>query len=157
MQGARKLLELERILECDRKYAIKGASLKRALGLLNKLGVWEFFGTKKTLKYRNVFRADERFLGLLMDIVDNSNPECLQAFLEKFLREQFGLSGAVAKKIFVYLAGVYDALSGMENKEYFGKYFENWQEISPLLACKSKHLQQKYDFFFQYIIEHEKK
>ena len=157
LQGARKLLELERILECDRKYAIKGASLKRALGLLNKLGVWEFFGTKKTLKYRNVFRADERFLGLLMDIVDNSNPECLQAFLEKFLREQFGLSGAVAKKIFVYLAGVYDALSGMENKEYFGKYFENWQEISPLLACKSKHLQQKYDFFFQYIIEHEKK
>lgn len=157
LQGARKLLEIEKILDCDQKYAIKGASLKRALHLLNKLGVWEFFGIKKTVNYQNVFRTEERFLGLLIDIVDTMRPECLEAFLEKFLKEQFGLSGVAAKKIFVYLAGFYDALAGLENKEYFEKYFEYWQEICPLLACKSKRLQQKYNFFFQYIIEHEKK
>ncbi len=157
LQGTRKLLELERILECDKKYGIKGASLKTALKLLNNLGIWEFFGLKKTLRYKNVFRAKERFFGLLLDIVDDMNPECLEAFLEKFLREQFGLSGAVERKIFVNLAGVYDALACMENKEYFDKYFENWPEIAPLLACKSKHLRQKYNFFYQYIIEHGEK
>ena len=154
LHGSRKLLELERILQCQTKYAVKGASVKHALALLNKLEIWQYFGLKKKLKYRNVFRTDEKFLGLLIDIVDSEKPECLQAFLENFLHEQFGIAPSATKNVFVPLAGYYDAIAGMENKEYFDKYFEHWQEICPLLACKSKRLQQKYNFFYQYSINH---
>ncbi len=158
LQGNRKLLEMEKILYCDKRYNSKKSNLKKALNLLNFLKVWQYFDLPvKTIRYKKVYKAEDRVLGLLIDIVDNVQPECLEMFLDSFLKEQFGLSSSVSKKLFTYLAGYYDALKKLNNKEYFAKYFDYWQDIYPLLGYNSKHLQQKYDFFYKYIVEHEKK
>ena len=155
LQGSRKFAEIEKILYCDQRHDKGKKSLVRALKLLNTLKIWKFFGVKKeSLHYKMVYRTKERFLGLLIDIVDREKPECLEVFLDKLLREQFGFSSNASKKVFVLLSGYYNALSGMSNKEYFFQYFENWQEISPLLQSKSKHVQSRYQFFYSYIIEH---
>ena len=154
IQGERKFKEIKKILYSERK------SLKKSLKLLNVLGVWQYFGLKqKKVKYKMVFKAQRNSLQLLLmlliDIVDTEKPECLQSFLGKFLQEQFGLNGNVTKEIVIYLSGYYDALSKMNNREFFLKYFEYWPQISSLVACKSKGLETKYNFFYQYIIEHK--
>lgn len=155
ISGTRKYLEIEKILYCDKRYNINKKSLEVALKLLNVLGIWKYFGLKNSyVKYNMVFKVEDRFLGLLVDIVDTEKPDCLEAFLEKFLKEQFQLPSAIASKIFVHLAGYYNALLGMQNKEYFFKYFEDWASIYSLLGGKSKRVQSKYNFFYQYIIEH---
>ena len=61
---------------------------------------------------------------------------------------------ALAEKMFIYLGGYYDALYGMKNKEYFFRYYNDWKSICLLLGAKSKHVQNKYNFFYLYIIEH---
>ncbi|MGN1201190.1 MAG: hypothetical protein ACI4R8_02880 [Candidatus Caccovivens sp.] len=156
LSGERKYNELEKILYCDKRYQLnKKTGFKIALKLLNVLNIWKYFGLQTNMiKYKMVFKSEDRFLGLLIDIVDTLKPECLQVFLEKLLKDQFGYTNAMTSKVFVVLAGYYNALNGMKNKEYFFNYFENWQNIEPLIACKSKHLQNKYNFFYQYIIEH---
>ena len=155
ISGARKFAEIEKILYCDRRYRLNKGSLKRALKLLNMLKVWKFFNLEKDrINYNMVFKIEDRFLGLLIDIVDTQKPACLEDFLEKLLKQQFGISQPLADKIFVYLAGYYDALNGMGNKNYFFKYYPDWASISTLLAAKSKHIQSKYHFFYLYIIEH---
>lgn len=155
IQGTRKYLEIEKILYCENRYGIKKTSYKKALSLLNQLGVWQGFSLEnKCVKYKMVFKCKGRFLGLLIDIIDTEKPECLEVFVSKLLKEQFGITGNAYKNIFDYLAGYYSALDGVENKEYFLKHFENWAYIYPLLGCKSKHIQSKYNFFYQYIIEH---
>ncbi len=152
ISGVRKFSEIEKILYCDKRYGI--GKVKRALGLLNELGFWKTLGLEiKKIKYKMVNKVEDKVLGLLIDIVDSVRPACLESFLEKLLKE-FGLSIATSKKIFIYLAGYYEALDGMKNKEYFLKYFENWAGIYPLIACKSKHVGNKYQFFYRYIIEH---
>lgn len=153
--GARKFSEIEKILFCDKRYALSKGSLKRALNLLNVLNIWQFFGLKtKKLNYRMVYKVEDRFLGFLIDIVDTEKPECLETFLDKLLKEQFGLSQVLSSKVFVLLSGYYNALNGMKNKEYFFRYFENWANIYSLLGGKSKRIQNKYNFFYQYIIEY---
>ena len=52
---------------------------------------------------------EDRVLGLLIDIVDSVRPECLQTFIEEFLKTQFGFSSRIIQKVFVYLAGYYNA------------------------------------------------
>lgn len=153
--GARKFVEIEKILYCDKRYRLNSGSLKRALSLLNVLGVWKYFELNiSKIKYDMVFKAEDRFLGLLIDIVNTQKPKCLEAFLDTLLKCQFGISQALSNKIFIFLAGYYDALGGMKNKEYFLKYYEDWAGIYALLGCKSKRIQSKYHFFYQYIIEH---
>ena len=155
LSGARRFSEIEKILYCDRRYQIGKGGLKKALKLLNELGVWKHMSLKNgAVKYDMVFKVEDRLLGLLIDIVDTEKPECLEAFLEEFLQTQFGLSPALSKKIFVYLAGYYNALGGMANKEYFFKYFQDWAVVFSLLGGKSKRVQNKYNFFYKYIIEH---
>lgn len=155
ISGSRKKLEIEKILHCDKRYNLNKGSLKRALGLLNKLRVWQCFGLKeKKVKYQMVYKVENRMLGLLIDIVDTEQPACLQAFLEKWLAKQMGLEESVLNKYIKLLSGYYHALEGMKNKDYFFRYFEDWQSICPLLAGKSKRVQNKYNFFYKYIIEH---
>ena len=155
LTGARRFSEIEKILYCDRRYVANKGNLKIALKLLNALGIWKYFSLKgATVKYNMVYKVEDRLLGLLIDIVDTEKPECLQAFLEKFLKEQFGISALLSAKIFVFLAGYYNALGGMANKEYFFKYYEDWATIYSLLGGKSKRIQNKYNFFYKYIIEH---
>lgn len=155
LSGTRKFNEIEKILYCDKRYAPSKGNLKRALNLLNKLGIWKFFGlTNPAVKYDMVYKIEDRVLGLLIDIVDTQKPACLEAFLESFLKEQFALSNSLSSKMFDYLAGYYNALGGMANKEYFFKYYEDWAVIYNLLAGKSKRVKSKYNFFYKYIIEH---
>ena len=156
IHGERKYNEIEKILYCDKRYNQKKTNLKKALNLLNELGTWQFFGLKtKKIRYKMVYKTEDRVLGLLIDIIDNEKPECLQSFVEDFLKVQFGFNSSLTNKVFTYLAGYYDALSGVNNKEYFFKYFEDWAYIYSLLGNKSKHIQNKYNFFYRYIIEHE--
>lgn len=156
ISGNRKLLEIEKILYCDKRYNRKPASFKKAMKLLNVLGVWKAFGlVNAKVKYGMVSRCEDRFLGLLIDIVNTEKPECLEEFLENFLKVQFGFNASSCTKIFKTLAGYYSALSGMKNKEYFFEYFEDWSTVEPLLRSKSKRVAAKYNFFYEYIIKHE--
>lgn len=155
LSGARKYSEIEKILYCDKRYKQVKTSLKKTLKLLNELGLWTSLGLKnRQVKYNMVYRVEDRFLGLLIDIVDTEKPECLEAFLEKLLQSQFALSNSLQVKLFDYLAGYYNALGGMANKEYFFKYYGDWAVIYNLLAGKSKRVKAKYNFFYKYIIEH---
>ena len=152
--GSRKYAEMLKILYCDRRYNNQNG-LKGALQLFNVLNVWKNLGLKhRCIKYKMIFKTNDRFLGMLIDIIDVEKPECLEAFVEELLIREFGFSILEAKQIFRYLAGYYDALEGMSNKQYFFKYYQDWQNIYPLLGAKSKRIQNKYHFFYQYIIEH---
>ena len=82
LSPARKYMELEKILYCDKRYKDVKSNFKKILKLLNKLCVWQYFGLPvKAIKYNMVNKVEDRFLGLLIDIVDTLNPECLQTFL----------------------------------------------------------------------------
>lgn len=154
ISGIRKGQELEKILYCDKVYGI--GNLNYALKMLNTLGIWKCFGLScESVKFNMAKKTEDRVLGLLIDIVDSEKPACLQSFLEEFLKNQFGMSSQNCEKIFKYLAGYYNALSHMNNKEFFFKYFSDWAVIYGLLGSKSKHVQNKYNFFYQYIIEHQ--
>ena len=154
LTGSRKYTEIEKILYCDKRYNLNQGSLKRALEFLNKLNVWGQFDFKRPVRYKLVYKVEDRFLGLLIDIVDSQKPDCLESFVEKLLKDQFDFNDAMTEKIFIYLAGYYDALSGMKNKTFFLKYYEDWANIYSLLGGKSKRVQSKYNFFYRYIIEH---
>lgn len=155
LSPARKYMELEKILYCDKRYKDVKSNFKKILKLLNKLCVWQYFGLPvKAIKYNMVNKVEDRFLGLLIDIVDTLNPECLQTFLENFLKEEFAFNIKQIQKVFTYISGYYNALNGMKNKDYFFKYFEDVSVIFPLLAKKSKHTTNKYMFFYEYIIRH---
>lgn len=155
LQGQRRYSELEKILYCDKKYNLNKKSLKNALNLLNILQIWKYFGINiSKIKFDMVEKVEDRFLGLLIDIVDTTKPECLEEFIRNFLKENFAFSEALIKRVFVNLAGYYYALYGMNNKDYFFKFYQDWANISSLLEKKSKRTQNKYNFFYRYIIEH---
>ena len=154
ISGSRKFAEIEKILYCDKRYNLGSGSLKRALNFLNSLGVWSVFDLEKQkIKYNQVYKVEDRFFGLLIDIINTQNPKCLEDFVFKFLK-QLDIDEKMTTKIFVHLAGYYDALAGVNNKEFFLKYFEEWPHIYLLLGAKSKKCQNNYNFFYQYIIEH---
>lgn len=155
LSPARKYAELERILYCDKRYGEIKSDFFKALKLLNKLNVWQYFRLPfKKVKYKMVKKVDDRVLGLIIDIVDTAKPECLEAFLDEFLRKQLGFSQKQLQKVFIYISGYYNAIDKMKNKEYFFKYFDDFSVIFPLLAKKSKHLMNRYMFFYKYIIRH---
>lgn len=152
---SRKFSELEKILYCDKRYKEIDSKFIKTINLLNRLQIWKYYGLPaKYIKYNMVKKVDDRVLGLLIDIVDTVKPECLQTFLEDFLKNQFGFNMKQIQKIFTYIAGYYDALNKINNKEYFFKYFEHVSVIFPLLYKKSKFITNKYMFFYKYIIRH---
>lgn len=155
LSPSRKFAELEKIVYCDKRYPEIKSDYVEALKLLNRLNVWQYFGLPfKKVKYKMVKKAEDRLLGLLIDIIDTSQPECLEAFMEEFLRKQFGFTQKQTQKVFTYISGYYNAINKMSNKEYFFKYFDDVNVIMPLLAKKSKHLMNKYMFFYKYIIRY---
>ena len=155
ISSTRKYNELEKILYCDKRYKETPGNFVKSLDLLNRLGIWQYFGLPiKTIEYNMVKKVEDRELGLLIDIIDSVKPECMQTFIEDFLKNQFGFSTKLIQKVFIYLAGYYNALNKMKNKEYFFKYFEEVGVIFPLLAKKSRHIMNKYMFFYNYIIRH---
>ena len=154
LSGTRRYAEILKILYADKKYGLNQKAEKIALRLLNSLGVWQAFGLNKTIKINMALKTENRFLGLLIDIVDTQKPECLEAFLTKLLTSEFGFSVDESQRIFMILAGYYEALFKKRNKSFFFKYFEFWSEISSLLEKKSKRVRSRYQFFYDYILEH---
>lgn len=155
LSATRKFAELEKIVYCDKRYKEIKSDYMKALMLLNQLGVWQYFGLPfKKVKYKMVKKVDDRILGLFIDIIDTAKPECLETFLEVFLKKQLGFNTKQFQKVFIYISGYYNALRKMKNKEYFFKYFDDVGVIFPLLAKKSKHTMNKYMFFYKYIIRY---
>lgn len=155
LSATRKFAELEKIVYCDKRYKEIKSDYMKALMLLNRLGVWQYFGLPfKKVKYKMVKKVDDRILGLFIDIIDTAKPECLETFLEVFLKKQLGFNTKQFQKVFIYISGYYNALRKMKNKEYFFKYFDDVGVIFPLLAKKSKHTMNKYMFFYKYIIRY---
>ena len=154
LSGTRRYSEILKILYAEKKYGLNQKAEKDALKILNRLGVWKAFGLKKTIKTKMALKVEDRFLGLLIDIVDTERPKCLESFLTKFLTIEFGFSSEDVRKTFMILAGYYEALFKKRNKSFFFKYFEFWKQISDLLERKSKTRRSRYQFFYDYILEH---
>ena len=161
ISSVRKLTELELILASSERYLgrSKPNAHLRGLQLINKMKIWpQFHVHTNKIKFNmvnKVMQAD-RFIGLLIDIIDSVKPGNVDYYLQ-FLLSPTGLP--IGKKMVDYymniVSGYYDALGKMKNKEYFFKYFENFQKISVFLARKSKIINAKYDFFYKYIVKYK--
>ena len=161
ISSARKLTELELILASSERYLgrSKPNAHLRGLQLINKMKIWpQFHVHTNKIKFNMVNKVmpADRFIGLLIDIIDSVKPGNVDYYLQ-FLLSPTGLP--IGKKMADYymniVSGYYDALGKMKNKEYFFKYFENFQKISVFLARKSKIINAKYDFFYKYIVKYK--
>ena len=159
--GARKLSELELILASSERYLgrSKANAHIRGLELINKMKIWpQFYVHTNKIKFDMVKKvsAENRFIGLLIDIIDCVKPDDVNYYLQ-FLLSSTGLP--VGKKVADYysdvICGYYDALMGMKNKNYFLKHFDNFPKISKFLIQKSKRINVKYEFFYKYIIKYK--
>lgn len=127
----------------------------KAIKLYNRLGVWKRIGLDFTIvKPRMVGKCEDKFIGFLIDIVDTVNPASVSYYLSHIC-ENAGFTKKQFVKIINVISGYYDALNHMRNKQYFFKYFDNFQDIYKILAKKSKIVAQKYNFFYKYIISHK--
>jgi len=148
--------ELAKILNCDKRYehrAKKSAFIK-ALKLINKMGIWKCFGLEfEKVNYNMVKKVKKRYLGLIIDIVDTAKPASVSYFVSKLLKN-VTLSQKKLAQIINIISGYYDALNRKSNKQYFFKYFDNFEAIYDLISQKNKFLAQKYQFFYKYIISY---
>ena len=156
----RKFEELKSILTSSQKYPIsKRNSNVKGLSYFNDLRIWQyFFVPASRIKLRMIKKLDveNAFYGLLIDIIDTINPDCI----EYFIKDLLGKNGFNQPNAFITLTnhiicGYYDALNRMNNKQYFFKYFNYFNRIGELLSAKSKKLYSKYKFFQSYIIKHQ--
>lgn len=158
--GTRKEKELSLILMSSEKYKISNKkSHIRGLHLINKLNLWHaiFLGANK-IRYDMVKRvaANERFLGLIIDLINSLNPDCVAYYLE----ESLGNSGLMLSKtktdeIIEMVSAYFDALNGISNKKYFFTYFDTFPLVSGFLQKKAKFKFMKYNFFYNYIIKYK--
>ena len=156
----RKFSELLSILTSSRKYPVsKRDSSVKGLTYFNDLRIWQYFYVPASkIKLRMVKKLDveNALYGLLIDIIDTVNPDCI----EYFIKDLLGKNGFNQPNAFITLTnhiicGYYDALNRMNNKHYFFKYFNYFDRIGQLLIAKSKKLYSKYKFFQSYIIKHQ--
>ena len=157
---AKKMEELMLILHAANKYPIssKKAHLK-GLAYFNELRLWtSFFVATNRVHFKMVKKVstENMFLGLLIDIIDTTNPDCIEYFLKDLLGQNgFCQSASTIQEINNIICGYYDALNRMNNKTYFFKYFDYFEKISEILVARSKKLYAKYRFFFSYIKKHK--
>lgn len=154
-----KFTELMAILHASKKFSIskKGAHLI-GLNYFNQLHLWNsFFITITKVKFKMVKRVKYKniFYGFLIDVIDTLKPDCI----EYFLKDLLGKKGfCLPKKFFedtnTIICGYYDAIHKMNNKFYFFKYYEYFEEIAELLQSYKKTLYSKYKFFYSYINKH---
>ena len=154
--GIRKQKELLQILNCYKKYPItkKGACI-RALNYFNSMQLWSFFySTKSYIKLDMVKKNSlEKVSALLIDMINAINPECV----EYYLRYMLGTKGLnfTNKQQDYYInivSGYFDALNRINNKKYFLKYFDNFEEIGKYISSKHPFLFNKYNFFYKYLV-----
>lgn len=148
--------EISKILYCDKKYVEKGkkSSFDKCLKLLNKMGIWKCLSTDmEKVNYSMVKKCADRTLGLMIDMIDTVNPASVSYFLFKLISKT-ALSKKKTEQIINIISGYYEALNRKSNKQYFFKYFDNFENIYNLLEKKSKIIAQKYQFFYKYIISY---
>lgn len=158
--GTRKFQELTKILNSPTKYSVsKKDAHMTGLNLINYLGLWPLmFVHVSRVKYKMVKKvADgDRFVGLLVDIVNSINPDCIEYYLKFLLgQEAFSLNRYSIENNIKIVCGYFDALNKMQNKKYFFKYYDYFGKIKELLRLKSKFLYSKYYFFENYIKKHK--
>ena len=160
VSATRKFSELMAILRSSKRYPIspKNAHI-RGLGFFNELRLWNSFfitTSKVHLKMVKKLTAENMFYGLMIDVIDTVNPDCIEYFLKDVLGQQgFCLSNAEIEKTNNIICGYYDAINRLNNKAYFFKYFNDFEKISEIVQAKSKKLYAKYKFFYSYIKKHQ--
>ncbi len=152
----RVAMELVKILNCDRRYPEKGKknAFVNSIKILNRMGVWKCIGLEfEKINLNMVKKVKERELGLIIDMVDTANPASVSYFVEKLFKK-LTIQKKKLEQVVNIISGYYDALNKKNNKQYFFKYFDNFEEIYPLIVEKNKFLAQKYQFFYKYIISY---
>jgi len=159
ISGVRKLNELKLMLYADQKYSYsdKNAYL-RAINMLNELKLFSHFYipcNKIKLDLLKKVNTEDRFIALLIDIVNAVNPDCVEYFLKDLLGNKGLCLGNKLRDEYVNIVcGYFDALNKRNNKEYFFKYFENFIVIREFLKYTNKKLFEKYNFYYNYIVLH---
>ena len=153
--GTRKQQELFRILFCDKKYPIskKRAHIK-ALELLNNLNIFSsMYSTVPKIKLRLVKKVQNlRLEALLVDMINTIDPDCVEYYLEYMLGEKgFNFSEKNKQYLINIVCGYFDAINRLNNRDYFIKYYNNFDNIGKLIAKDNIFLFNKYNFFYKYI------
>ena len=148
--------EIKRILYCDKKYPQRARkkTFVSALKTLNKMDIWSKLGLESSrVNYNMVKKTKKREFGLVIDMIDTVNPASVSYFINRILKRT-SISKKRGEQIVNIISGYYDALNKKSNKQYFFKYFDNFDYIFELLMCKSKNIALKYQFFYKYIISY---
>lgn len=155
ISGIRKREELIKILQCDKKYTIsKKHSHIRALRLLNYLNAFTFlYSSVSKIKLNLVKKVPSlRLEALLVDMIETIDPDCVEYYLEYMLGQKgFNFSTKIKDYLINVVCGYFDAINKLSNKEYFIKYYDNFENIGKILAKDSIFLFNKYNFFYKYI------
>mgnify|MGYP005757004365 FL=1 len=161
ISGARKLAELELILNSPKRYKIsKPNAFMFGLQVFNMLRLWKYYNSPVLkVKFNLVEKVapENRFVALLIDIISSSKYKSDHAELVNQILGKFGL-GMAENKIEKYrkiVCAYFDALAKVENKEFFINYFDDFKIISDLLEKKSKKIYRKYNFFYNYLINNK--
>lgn len=157
IHGQRKLNELKLILYADQKYSIsKPKAHLKALKMFNDLRLFPLFYVpcdKVKLTMIKKIHSEDRFIALLIDIVNAVNPDCVEYYLKDLLGNKGLCMGAkVSDEYIKIVCGYFDALNRRNNKEYFFKYFDSFNIIREYLKYTNKKLYEKYNFFYRYLL-----
>ena len=153
--GIRKQKELLQILDCYKKYPItKKSATKRALNYFNTMQLWSFFySTKSYIKLDLVKKNNvEKMPALLIDMINAINPECVEYYLKYMLGTRgFDFTKKQQEHYINIVSGYFDVQNRLPNKQYFMKYYDNFEEIGKYVAQKHPLLFNKYNFFYKYL------
>lgn len=156
ISGTRKYTELKNILYADIKYSISQPKAHiKAMEMFNDLRIFPTFNVpcdKVKLTMLKSVKEEDRFIALLIDIVNAVNPDCVEYYLKDLLGAKGLCVGKMADYYTKIVCGYFDALNKRSNKEYFFKYFDNFNIIREYLKYTSKKLYDKYNFFYRYIL-----
>lgn len=124
ISGTRKAYELDRILNSSNKFLpSKQNAHMRGLKMLNMMDIWpSFFAGVTHINYSLVKKTSQqnRLIGLLIDLINTINPDCVSYYLEYALgKDGLNFSKAEQKDIIFIVSGYFDALNGLNNKMFF--------------------------------------
>lgn len=157
ISGQRKYAELKAMLYANQKYenSTQNAHIK-ALEMVNELRIFPALGVpcdKVKLVMLKQIKEEDRFIALLIDIVNAVNPDCVEYYLKDLLGTKgLCVGGKNAEYYTKIVCGYFDALNRRSNKEYFFKYYDIFNIIRDYLKYTNKKLYEKYNFFYRYLL-----
>lgn len=156
ISATKKAEELEKVLNSSEKYPIsKPNGFLKGLQYFNSMGIWSnIFPGAGRISYKMVkkVKKEDRLIGLLIDLINTVNPDCISYYLEAVLgKDGLDLPKAQLKEIVAIISGYFDALGNLGNKKYFFNYYKHFERISEILPKTSKKKFRKYNFFYKYI------